>query len=80
MIGYISLVNNNGKTCWMQADEIAAFNENETKVGQDTVPCTSVLLRNNVSWHFPGVTGAQMVALMRSCSGSQVNVITVDDL
>ena len=75
MIGYISLVKDNGRRAWIRSDEIAAFSENETKVEGQMKPCLTVLLRNNVAWHFPEVTGDQMLAYMKSCTGAQVNVI-----
>lgn len=76
MIGYISLVKDNGKRAWIRADEIAAFSENETKVeGRGLVACTTILLRNNVAWHFPDLTGAALVSMMGSVTGAQVNVL-----
>jgi hypothetical protein len=75
MIGYLSLVKDNGKRAWIRSDEIAAFSENETKVDGAMVACTTVLLRNNVAWHFPGVTGEDLVTMMRGVGGQQVQVL-----
>lgn len=80
MIGYIRLKKDNGKTCWIRVDEIAAFSENETKVegSKELVPCITVLLRNNVAWHFPHVTGEELLGFMRSASTVQLNVTPGD--
>jgi hypothetical protein len=80
MIGYISLVKDNGKRAWIRADEIAAVSENEAKVDGQMVPCTTVLLRNNVAWHFPGITPAALVKLVAAVTGGQVNVFTESDI
>lgn len=76
MIGYISLEKDNGRRAWIRIDEIAAFTENEAKVDGAMVQCTTVLMRNNVAWHFPGVTGHQLLGLMKSACGTQINVVT----
>lgn len=78
MIGYIRLLKDNGKRSWIRTDEIAAFAENETKVAGELVPCITVLLRNNVAWHFPGITGERLLELMRSSSTVMVNVTPGD--
>lgn len=79
MIGYITLVRDTGKRAWIRSDEVAAFSENETKVEGKMVPCVTVILRNNVAWHFPDITAEQMVKLIGSF-GEQVNVLGAKDL
>lgn len=78
MIGYLNLARDSGKRAWIRVDEISAFAENETKVDGQLVPCITILLRNNVSWHFPSLTGARLVEMMRSANGQQVNILTED--
>lgn len=75
MIGYISLLRDSGRRAWIRVDEIAAFGENETKVDGKHVPCLTVLLRNNVSWHFPGLTGERLREMMASVTGCPVQVL-----
>ena len=76
MIGYISLVNDSGDRAYMRVDEIAAFRENKTKIekGGDLVPCVTVTMRNNVSWHFPNITPQELRQLMGSATGNLVQV------
>lgn len=78
MIGYLKLRKDTGHVACIRVDEIAAFSENETKVktgsGSQAVPCVTVLLRNNVAWHFPHVTLNDLLLAMRGASQTQINV------
>lgn len=76
MIGFISLVKDNGKRAYMRVDEIAAFSQNETKLerGGELVPCITITMRNNVSWHFPHVTATELIKLMSSATAGQVHL------
>lgn len=78
MIGFIQMRKDTGDLACIRADEIAAYSENTTKVksggGSVSVPCLTVLLRNNVAWHFPYVTPGDLLAAMRSVTGAQVQV------
>lgn len=76
MIAFIELVRDNGRKAWIRPDEIAAFSENETKGPSGTVPCMTIMLRNNVAWHFPGLTSERLKRIMGSAAGEQVNIIT----
>lgn len=74
MIGFLEGVKDNGKRAWIRFDEIASFSENETKVDGILTPCVTVLLRNNVAWHFPNITGPDLVKAMRTVCGTQIQV------
>lgn len=75
MIGYLDLRKESGRRAWIRIDEIAAFTENETKEGAVMVPCITIFLRNNVAWHFPGLTGAKLISMLKSTCGDQINVL-----
>jgi hypothetical protein len=75
LIGFLSFVRDNGQRCWIRTDEIAAVSENTTKVdGRGSVPCLTILLRNNVSWHIPDLTGDELWARVRSLTGVPLQV------
>lgn len=78
MIGFIQLRKDTGDLAQIRVDEISAVSENTTKVkagaGTVQVPCLTILLRNNVAWHFPYVTPADLVAAIRSVLGQPVQV------
>jgi hypothetical protein len=71
IVSFILLKRDNGKRAWMRTDEITAFHENETKSGA----CLTILMRNNVAWHFEGITGEQLIELLKSGTGIPTQVI-----
>lgn len=76
MIGFILLRKDTGHLASIRIDEISAYSENETKVkgSPNPVPCLTVLLRNNVAWHFPYITPADLIGAMRGTTGEQIQV------
>lgn len=78
MISYVRMVKENGRAAFIRHDEIAAFAENEVKVDGKMTPCVTVLLRNNVAWHFPNVDADTFIRAVAAGSGQQFNVIQID--
>lgn len=76
--GFLKMRKDNGCWAWVRVDEIAAVTENETKVDAKMVPCTTILLRNNLAWHFPNITPEQVLRAAANCGGIPFGEVSVE--